>query len=789
MPDDVTVEGIQIVISQESTNAVSGIENLVKHLQELKSVTTGGLKGLTTISKQLERFNTALSAMPNLSKFEQLRDILAQIKGIGNIDISSIVRNSNLSGMASPVQDSSLTDNLRSGIIDIKPTDNIDLGTDEWDNYEETVKLVLDDISDPIERLRKQIELQKIRVEDLGMAYARLKSEAGGVDSDATASAGLSYINAQNQLERYEAKLKEVEQTYKAFADAASSTIEKTNSPMERMRMQIDLQKQTVESLAQKYEELKATTGLTASETISAGNAFIAAQNRLDGYREKLISLARESGFTREEIRKLADEIEYSGDIAKRGSSGFSKLFSSFKRIATYRAIRAVIRAISKAFQTGLQNIAQYSEEANKTLSELKTVSTQLSNSIAAGAMPTIEALTPVLVALGNAAIFVVNGFNALTSLLTGKTTMTIATSQWQDYADSVNEAKKAVTGFDELNKLGDSSTSSFAFEEVDIDFGDFAGALATLAALGAGFTALLALLKDGKFLTNWKSFGGILMTVAGTLGSIVSMVSIINNGATWLNTIGLIGSLALAVGGLALKFGTVGTKIGLVIAAIALLVTAIVDMVQNGITIENVTLVVAGLTAAVIACGLQFGAVGASIALIIGNIITLVLGVIKYIQEWGNMSLWQKIVSGILLVASAACAVWAIAEAIKGNYVMAGVAAAIGIGVAVGGVAVIDCFAEGGFPVDGQLFIANEAGAEMVGSIGGHTAVANNADIIAGIKQGVYEAMQESDGGNGGDWVIQIVDPNGRIKGSDIITAAQRKNIRDGKTTIKLGI
>ena len=50
--------------------------------------------------------------------------------------------------------------------------------------------------------------------------------------------------------------------------------------------------------------------------------------------------------------------------------------------------------------------------------------------------------------------------------------------------------------------------------------------------------------------------------------------------------------------------------------------------------------------------------------------------------------------------------------------------------------------FAEGGFPEKGQLFIANEgAGAEMVGSIGRRTAVANNDQIVAGITSGVAEA------------------------------------------------
>ena len=52
--------------------------------------------------------------------------------------------------------------------------------------------------------------------------------------------------------------------------------------------------------------------------------------------------------------------------------------------------------------------------------------------------------------------------------------------------------------------------------------------------------------------------------------------------------------------------------------------------------------------------------------------------------------------------------------------------------------------FAEGGFPEQGQMFIAREAGAEMVGSIGRRTAVANNDQIVAGIANGVAEANGE---------------------------------------------
>lgn len=49
-----------------------------------------------------------------------------------------------------------------------------------------------------------------------------------------------------------------------------------------------------------------------------------------------------------------------------------------------------------------------------------------------------------------------------------------------------------------------------------------------------------------------------------------------------------------------------------------------------------------------------------------------------------------------------------------------------------------IPTFADGGFVDEGQLFIAREAGAEMVGAIGRRTAVANNDQIVDGIAAGV---------------------------------------------------
>lgn len=59
--------------------------------------------------------------------------------------------------------------------------------------------------------------------------------------------------------------------------------------------------------------------------------------------------------------------------------------------------------------------------------------------------------------------------------------------------------------------------------------------------------------------------------------------------------------------------------------------------------------------------------------------------------------------------------------------------------------------YATGGFPTVGELFVAREAGPEMVGRIGSRTAVANNDQITTSIANAVYDAVSSAMGNMGG--------------------------------------
>lgn len=75
-----------------------------------------------------------------------------------------------------------------------------------------------------------------------------------------------------------------------------------------------------------------------------------------------------------------------------------------------------------------------------------------------------------------------------------------------------------------------------------------------------------------------------------------------------------------------------------------------------------------------------------------------------------------------------------------------------------------LDWYAKGGFPAAGEMFVARERGPELVGRMGSRSAVANNDQIVDGIKAGVYDAVVEAmmlfqGSGNegGGEPVIEL--------------------------------
>lgn len=97
-----------------------------------------------------------------------------------------------------------------------------------------------------------------------------------------------------------------------------------------------------------------------------------------------------------------------------------------------------------------------------------------------------------------------------------------------------------------------------------------------------------------------------------------------------------------------------------------------------------------------------------------------------------------------------------------------------------------IDWYKLGGFPNVGDLFIANEAGPEMVGRMGNRNVVANNMQITEGIKAAVVDGMMEvfMATNSGNDELpyqlnIKMVTPDGEVLAQQVERGKARRDAR----------
>lgn len=132
---------------------------------------------------------------------------------------------------------------------------------------------------------------------------------------------------------------------------------------------------------------------------------------------------------------------------------------------------------------------------------------------------------------------------------------------------------------------------------------------------------------------------------------------------------------------------------------------------------------------------------------------VTLALGLlaagIAIFAFMDQMSAKTKILVGVLATLVGSLTAAATAWMIYHGAMTLGAAIPVILGAATVGAAGIyslirgvQQFADGGVPKEGSLFIANEKGPELVGNIGGQSAVANNDMIVSAIENAAYRGM-----------------------------------------------
>lgn len=256
----------------------------------------------------------------------------------------------------------------------------------------------------------------------------------------------------------------------------------------------------------------------------------------------------------------------------------------------------------------------------------------------------------------------------------------------------------------------------------------------AALAFSGANIPLGLALLAAGAvtmgtaIMPNWNDLSDNVQQKISMITTVVGGALLAVGAILALSGVALPIGLGLMAAG-ALSLGAVATlNWDFVVNSIKKVVSVITGILSGALIVLGVLLCLSGagvgLGLAVLAAGLSLSyaawtlddnPITRFVRQMANSIIGLVNGVVDAINDMFHIKFNGLSVMGITLIPS--------------------------FDIRLVDIPHIPFFEDGGFPNEGQLFIAREAGAEMVGAMGRRTAVANNDQIVEGISAGVSVA------------------------------------------------
>lgn len=438
-------------------------------------------------------------------------------------------------------------------------------------------------------------------------------------------------------------------------------------------------QTMTGEGVAQEAQE-------SASGIAAAGEEAEVAEPKFSRFRKTSAGLASIFKSVGSALKGTSKDGKNATGIFGRLGSAFTKantpmktFLSTLKRIAMYRMLRSIIKAITSAIGEGITNIYNYSRAVGTSLApamdKAKSATLTFKNSIGAALAPVLESLVPIIQKVCGWLTTFNNLLGSIFAGLAGKKTFTAAvetTTTWGEALDktteSAKELKRTLLGFDELNVLngdtggsgggGGASTPDYSsmFEERDIPEGirnitnmlhdavaDFALELSVpfknvvfkwtdLTAEDITAKATAALLTIMGF-----AIGGIPGAIIGFVLSLVLLKKLLNfDGkldAEEIAKLVMTGLLGL-VGGVAgtMLGGGIGGAIGFTLGALLSLKLAGYMFDNDGqLSKEEITnLIVTGL------CGLGGAVIGGMIGGLPGALVGFALGIILKISLEG---------------------------------------------------------------------------------------------------------------------------------------------------------
>ena len=413
------IDTLKIKIVGDSSNAVSSLDKLINTIDRIKTVTSGGNKGLSGIDKHLGKISAACDKINAgaLSKIYKLADGLRALNDVGNLKISS--------KFADRILDLGAAVECLQGLDMGKLTEMAD-GLKALNSVGK-VNIPKPDVSMPASTPSPSVAVGDTSTPDFSGSVT-MQSQV----VEATNAVG----GLRNALSNTLAVFKNLKTNVTSLASSIKNTV--TNSAAWQL-------------MSRSIRDVSSAVGTLGVGMAKLGSISLSfAKHIANGI---VIPAKMAVGAVKGLVGKVVD------------------LFKLFKKRAMYRAMNTVISSITKGFSEGTKHVYEYSKAVGTALApsldKIATSSLYLKNSLGAMAAPLINMLAPAIDKLVDKFVDLLNVVNQAFAALSGATTWTKAIKYPTEYAKETKKAaaandklKKSILGFDEINPLHDNSKS-----------------------------------------------------------------------------------------------------------------------------------------------------------------------------------------------------------------------------------------------------------------------------------------------------------------------------------------
>lgn len=279
-----------------------------------------------------------------------------------------------------------------------------------------------------------------------------------------------AYAEVRNQIEKTEQKLTALLERQQKFLDTGgrtnSSTYKKMQYDIEQLNNSLKYAKGELKDLedsggaftlgkdtdkfSQMYDKYATEAKKLKQMNESLGISYNRVKNEFEEYKKRLLGIDGASKKATNSTKKLGIQMKKSQKPTKKYGEALSGVV---RRLVMFRLLRSTISLAFRSAREGMENLAQYSPETNKTISNVLSSLTQLKNSFATAFSPVAEYASPVLVEFISLLSEAVTWTSQFFAALTGKDTYSKATKVEEDYGAALKESNKQIKEQEKANK------------------------------------------------------------------------------------------------------------------------------------------------------------------------------------------------------------------------------------------------------------------------------------------------------------------------------------------------